>query len=172
MAFVKVNEKAFETNEFHPIPVGSKVKVSVFDIKEGVTGPNSKSPGMKQFVYTAKITEDFEFPWSDDQGNSGTQNAKGREIRFNYIPLDPNAGNAWALVAFAEAVGWAASKEQGVDVPDDLTDVLGTEFIATIRQSKGQDGKTYNQIGSTAKIGKGGTKAKEDKAKVKDWNEL
>jgi len=171
---IAVNKEAFGNGTFLPIPVGSKVKVSVFEIKEGVTGPNSKKPGTPQFEFTAKVTDDFEFTGVDpDTGAVLTQNARGREIRYNYIPLDENAGNAWALVAFAEAVGWEVSKETGVAVPVDLTEVLGTEFIAKIGQNKGQDGKTYNRVTGyqhLSKAPKGGSTPATPAAK--SWDEL
>lgn len=160
---IKVNEEAFG-NDFEPIPVGAKLKVAVFDIKEGVTGPNSKNPGSPQFEYTAKVVEDGPY--------------KGRELRYNYVPLDPNSGNAWVLVAFAEAVGWPTSKEDGVSVPDDLSDVLGTEFVARIGQSASQKtnpetGKPYinNTIRGTQKLAKGGTTPKAPGSEV-DWNQV
>lgn len=155
---IKVGESAF-SSDFTPIPVGTKLKVSVFDITEGVTGPNSQNPGSPQFVFTAKVTEEGEFA--------------GREIRYNYISLDPNAKGAWALVAFAEAVGWPTEKGQGVSVPDDLTEVLGTEFIAKIGQTTGQDGNIYNRVTGYAPLrkGGGGTPPPAEKA-AKSWTEL
>lgn len=155
---IKVGEDAFGS-DFTPIPVGSKLKVSVFDIKEGVTGPNSQNPGSPQFVFTAKVTEEGEFA--------------GREIRYNYISLDPKAKGAWALVAFAESVGWPTSKENGVELPDDLTEVLGTEFIAKIGQTTGQDGNTYNRVTGYAPLRKGGVPATPPAEKAaKSWTEL
>jgi hypothetical protein len=125
MPVIQVNEKAFEgQGEYEPIPVGTKLRVSVFDIDKTVTGPNSTNPGKDQFVFTAKVTEE------------GAYN--GREIRYNYIPLYPEAGNAWSLVAFAEAVGWKTEKGKGVDVPENLKSVLGTEFLAKIGQTNSQ----------------------------------
>lgn len=146
---IKVGTEAFGNGSFEPIPVGTKLRVAVFDIKEGETGPNSKKPGSPQFEYTAKVVEDGPY--------------KGRELRYNYVPLDPEASNAWVLVAFAEAVGWKTSKEEGVEVPDDLSDVLGTEFLARIGQRTSQKidpetGKPYinNTIQGTQKIKEGG----------------
>lgn len=162
---IQVNPDAFGNGEFAAIPVGTKVAVSVFDIKEGVSGPNSKNPGAPQFEFTAKVTGDFE--WDDVE--KGHQSAKGREIRYNYIPLDPNAGNSWALVAFAEAVGWPTDKEAGVSVPDDLRDVLGVEFTAKIGQSTGQNGSIYNRVVGYQKLGKGGS---TPTAETKDWTKL
>ncbi len=123
---IRVNDDAFseQTGDWEPIPVGTKLKSTVFDIKESVTGPNAKNPGAPQFMFTAKVTEDGPY--------------KGREVAYNYIPLDPEAGNAWALTAFAEAVGWPSEKGVGVTVPDDLTEVLGTEFVAKFGQQASQ----------------------------------
>jgi hypothetical protein len=154
---IKVGEDAYGNGEFAPIPVGTKLKVAVYDIEESVTGPNSQKPGTPQFMFTAKVTDDFQ--WVDPE--KGPQNAKGREIRYNYITLDPDAKGAWALVAFANAVGWPT--KDGVELPDNLKDVLGTEFVAKIGQTQSQKtdpntGKPYmnNRVTGYAKIKSGG----------------
>jgi len=158
---IQVNPDAFGDGEFEPIPTGTKIKVAVFDIEEGVTGPNSQKPGTPQFVFTAKVTEDGPY--------------KGREIRYNYITLDPNAKGAWALVAFAEAVGWRTSKDKGVELPDDLRDVLGTEFVARIGQVNSQKvnpttGQPYvnNRVTGYQKLKASDSKPKEQVG----WDEL
>lgn len=120
---IQVNSKAFEgTGDFQPIPAGKRLRAAIYDIEETVTGPNSKTPGLPQFIYTAKITEEGEY--------------SGREIRYNYVPLSADARNLWVLVRFAQAVGWDASEEEGVTLPDDLSDVLGTEVIIKVDQEK------------------------------------
>ena len=168
---IQVGDDAYGSGVFHPIPIGARLRVSVFDIEETVTGPNSKKPGSPQFVFTAKVVEDYEFSGVDpDTGVSYTENAKGREIRYNYISLDPAAAGAWALVAFAEAVGWKTAKGEGVTVPENLKTVLGTEFIAKIGQSNGQDGNVYNRVTGyqKAKVGGGGV----PETKPKGWGDL
>jgi hypothetical protein len=161
MAIIKVNEDAFG-GDFEPIPVGTKLQVSIFDIEDTVTGPNSKNPGQRQAVFTAKVTEDGQY--------------KGREIRYNYIPLYADAGNAWALVAFAEAVGWKTEKGKGVDVPDRLNGLLGVEFIAKIGQSASQKinentGLPYmnNRVTGYAKLS---GKPQEATSEKLSWDEL
>lgn len=153
---IQVGDDAYGNGTFGPIPVGTKLRVSVFDIEETVTGPNAKNPGSPQFVFTAKVLDDFPFTYVDpDSGEESEQNAKGREIRYNYITLDPKAAGAWALVAFAEAVGWKTEKGKGVSVPVNLKEVQGTEFLAKIGQNKGQDGKMYNRVTGYAKVNPG-----------------
>jgi len=167
---IAVGDDAYGTGKFYPIPVGAKVRVSVFDIEEGVTGPNSAKPGSPQFVFTAKVVEDYEFSGVDeDTYEEFTANAKGREIRYNYISLDPDAKGAWALAAFAEAVGWPSEKGKGVEVPDNVKEVLGTEFIAKIGQNKGQDGNIYNRVTGYAKAKLGGGQPPAEK---KGWGDL
>lgn len=167
---IAVNADAYGNGKFYPIPVGSKVRVAVFEIEETVTGPNSKVPGTPQFVFTAKVVEDFEFTaFDEDTGAEVTQNAKGREIKYNYISLDPNAAGAWALVAFADAVGWPTDKEKGVSLPDNLKEVLGTEFTAKIGQNKGQDGNVYNRVTGYSKIRAGQGEPEPTK---KGWGDL
>jgi len=163
---IAVGDDSFGNGEFAPIPAGTKLRVSVFDIEEGVTGPNSKNPGSPQFVYTAKVTQDFS--WVDPE--KGKQNAKGREIRYNNVPLASGVGNEWVLTSFAQAVGWKAEKGKGISVPENLKEVLGTEFTATIGHSTGNDGKVYNRITRTAPASKdgGGTETPT----VKSWDQL
>lgn len=167
---IGVGDEAFSGGEFAPIPAGTKLRVSVFDVKETVTGENSKTPGQPQFVFTAKVQDEFE--WVDPE--RGPQRAKGREIRYNYIPLFKGAGNAWALVSFAEAVGWKTDSKTGnVEVPDNLSDVLGVEFIAKIGAQAGQDGKVYNRVTGYAKLGgkTSGSATAEAPAK-KSWGDV
>lgn len=126
---IRVGADAVSSGNFEPIPVGTKLRMAVYEISEGVTGPNSKRPGTPQFVFTAKVTEEGQY--------------KGRELKYNYVTLDPTADNAWALAAFAEAVGWPVTKIEGsddwsVEVPDNLSDVLGTEFIGRVGQTNSQ----------------------------------
>lgn len=158
---VQVGEEAFGSTDFEPIPAGTKLQVSVFDIEE-TTVQNGENVGKPQFVWTAKVTEEGEY--------------KGREIRYNYVPLFAGAKNEWVLVSFAEAVGWKTSKESGVEVPDNLRDVLGTELVAkfgvtTSQKINPDTGKPYlnNRVNGTAKIKEGkGT----PKAEKKGWGDL
>jgi hypothetical protein len=116
-------EAAKGRGEFKLIPSGTKLKVAVYEVEETVTGPNAKvGPGKAQLVYTAKVTEEGEW--------------KGREIRFNYVPLHGEGNDGWKLVTFADAVGWEADDEGNVQIPDNVTDILGVEFVARIGQSK------------------------------------
>lgn len=160
---IAVGQAAFEgQGDFTPIPAGTKLKVSVYDVKEGVAGPNSKNPGSPQFEWTAKVTEDGQF--------------KGREIRYNYVPLDPNVGHAWNLSAFAKAVGWKTDSGKGtVEVPDDLSDVLGTEVIAKVSQTpKDDQDRIFNRVDRVfplPKGGGGGGGGITEKAKP-TWNDL
>lgn len=153
---ISVGNEAFQGGNFTPIPTGTKLRMSVFDIQETV----GKSSGKPQFVFTAKVTEDGEY--------------KGREIRYNYITLDGAAKNAWALVAFAEAVGWPTDKNKGVEVPDNLNDVLGTEFVGKVGISTDQNDpeKKYNRVTGYSKIGKGGATPPQPKQEAVNWGEV
>lgn len=151
---------------FPPIPTGSKLEATIFDIVEGVTGPNSKKPGTPQFNYTAKITQDFEYEAINPAtGAVGRYNAAGREIRFNYVPLDATANNAWNLYAFGEAVGWKIEEgtdangkpTKSIEVPDNLNDVLGTKVTIQVGVSSYEkDGETFvnNRVSRITKAGK------------------
>ena len=146
---IAVNPEALAGGDFTPIPNGTKLRVSVYDIEEGKVknGPNA---GKDQAMFTVKVTEDGPY--------------KGREIKYNYIPLFAGAGNAWFLAAFAAAVGWPIDKEtNAIEIPDNLKDVVGTEFIAVIRETESQKinpdtGKPYinNQVNGARKIKSGG----------------
>lgn len=145
---IGVGDEAFGGGNFTPIPVGTKIKVSVFEIEE-TTVKNGENAGKPQFVWTAKVTEEGPF--------------QGRELRYNYVPLFAGAKNEFVLVTFAEAVGWKAAKGSGVEVPDDLNDVLGTELIVKVGQrtdpDKTNDDGTpviYNTVRGTFPLGKGG----------------
>lgn len=151
---IRVGDDAVSSGDFEPIPVGTKLKVALFDIEE-TTVKSGENAGKPQFVFTAKVTEDGQY--------------KGREIRYNYITLDPSAKGAWALAAFAEAVGWKVTKNDGgegwnVELPDNLSDALGTEFTAKIGQTNSQKvnpntGKPYvnNRVTGYAKLKAGGS---------------
>jgi hypothetical protein len=134
MPTIKVGDEAFGNGEFKLIPAGSKLRMSVFDTEvTTVKSESSPNKGSKQLVVTAKVTEDGEF--------------KGREIRYNNIPLYYSEKNAWVLVTFAEAVGWPVDlKDKSVDVPDNFQGILGTEFVGTVGQRTGQNGTTYNTV--------------------------
>jgi len=119
---INVGAEALKGNgEFKLIPTGTKLRGVVYEIEETVTGPNSKNPGLPQFVWTFKVTEDGEF--------------KGREVRYNYVPLHGKGNDGFKLATFADAVGWETDEETGsVEVPDNLNEVLGTEIVARIGQ--------------------------------------
>lgn len=162
---IGVDDKALEgTGDFQPIPDGAKLRVSVFDIEETKvkSGPNA---GKDQAVYTVKVVEDGEF--------------KGREVKYNYIPLFAGAKNGWVLTAFAEAVGWKVDKDtKVVEVPDNLKEVLGTEFIAKFGQVESEKinpntNKPYvnNRVTGTRKIRSGGGGITEP-AEKKGWDQL
>lgn len=157
---VQVGDGAFGGN-FEPIPVGTKLKVAVYEI-EVVKVKSGDNAGKDQIDLTVKVTEDGEY--------------KGREIKYNKLPLYDSKG-AWALVAFAEAVGWKTEKGQGVAVPDDVSDALGTEFIAKIGQQASQkiDPNTNqpymnNRVTGYAKLKAGG--GSTPPAEKKGWGDL
>jgi len=161
---VIVGDKALEgQGEYEPIPNGAKLRVSVYDITETKikNGPNAGQP---QAEFTVKVTEEGQF--------------KGRELKYNYLPLFGDANNAWFLVAFAEAVGWDIDKDtKAVSIPDDLREVLGTEFIAKIQQVESQKinpatGKPYinNRVNGARKIKSGG--GITDPAEKPAWDKL
>jgi len=151
---IQVGQEALAgTGEFKNIPVGTKLRVSVFDIEETQV-QSGENKGKPQFVWTAKVTEDGEF--------------KGREIRYNNVPLY-KSNNAWVLASFADAVGWPTDEQGNIEVPDNLKDVLGTELIATIgERTNNTTGAVFNRVTRTAKI-KGG---KETATTKKSWGEL
>jgi len=161
---IGVDDKALEGNgDYAPIPTDAKLRVSIFDIEE-TTVKNGDNKGKPQFTYTAKVVEDGEF--------------KGREIRYNYVPLFAGAKNGWTLTAFAEAVGWKVDKEtKTVEVPDNLKEVLGTEVIAKIGQTESQKinpetNKPYinNRVTGVRKIKSGG--GITEPAVKKGWDQL
>jgi hypothetical protein len=153
---ISVGNEAFQGGTFTPIPTGTKLRMSVFDIQETV----GKTSGKPQFVFTAKVTEEGEY--------------KGREIRYNYITLDGTAKNAWALVAFAEAVGWPTDPKKGVEVPDSLNDVLGTEFIGKVGISTDQNDpeKKYNRVTGYTKVGGAAAKKATQPTEAVNWGEV
>lgn len=162
---IGVDDKALEgSGDFTPIPEGTKVRVSIFDIEE-TTVKRGDNAGKPQFVYTAKVVEDGEF--------------KGREIRYNYVPLFAGAKNGWTLTAFAEAVGWKVDKEtKTVEVPDNLKEVLGTEVIAKIGTTESDKvnpdtGKPYinNRVTGVRKIKAGGGGGITEPS-TKGWEQL
>lgn len=128
---INVGAEAVKGNgEFKLIPTGTKIKGTVYEIEETVTGPNSKHPGQPQFMWTFKVTEDGEF--------------KGREIRYNYVPLHNMGKDGFKLATFADAVGWAVDEETGaIEVPDNLNEVLGAEIVARVGQ------QTSNKVNET-----------------------
>lgn len=124
---INVGSEALEKRggDYKLIPTGTKLKVSLYEVEETVTGPNAKvGPGKPQLVYTAKVTEEGEF--------------KGRELRYNYVPLHGEGGGQWKLVTFADALGWPVDDEGNVSIPEahELNQYLGTEFVARVGQSK------------------------------------
>ena len=156
---IAVGQAAVEqAGDFEPIPSGTRLKVSVYDITEGVAGPNSKNPGSPQFNWTAKVTEEGKY--------------QGREIRYTYVPLDPNVGHAWNLAQFAKAVGWKIDDNGGVHVPDNLNEVLGTEVLAKISQTaKDDQGRIFNRVDRVFPLPKGGGGGITEKPKA-SWDNL
>lgn len=158
---IAVGQAALGDGEFTPIPAGTRIKVSVYDVKEGVAGPNSKNPGSAQFEWTAKVTEEGQF--------------KGREIRYNYVPLDPNVGHAWNLAAFAKAVGWPIDDKGNVEVPDDLRDLLGTEILAkvgTTDPNRDEQKRVFNRIDRVFPLPKDGGGGGITEAAKPTWGDL
>ncbi len=165
---IAVNPEAFQgQGEYAPIPPGSKVRAVIFSIKEGVSGPNSKNPGKPQAEYSVKVSEDFKFTTEDGR----EINARGREIKYNYFPLDGTVAHAWQLTAFADAVGWKADPTRGVEVPDNLQDVLGTEVLVQVQVDvdRNDPTKKYNKVSRIAKVKGASTPAQ---AEQKSWNQL
>lgn len=163
---IQVGEKALESQgAYEPIPQGAKLRVSVFDITETTVKKEGPNKGKPQAEFTVKVTEEGPY--------------KGRELKYNYLPLFAGAGNAWFLVAFAEAVGWEIDKDtKAVQIPDDLSDVLGTEFIAVIQQTESQKinpdtNKPYinNRVNGARKI-KAGAGGITDAAEKPAWDKL
>ena len=156
---INVGAENIGRGEYKLIPTGTKLRVSVYEIEESLTGPNAKYPGEPQIVYTAKVTEEGEF--------------KGREIRYNRVPLHSKGNDAFKLSTFADAVGWAVDEEEGaISVPDNLNEVLGTEFLARIGQQPStkineETGKPYinNTVTGTLPLGKARPKAAEEAVK-------
>ena len=163
---ITVDDKALEsTGSYEPIPQGTKLRVSVFEITETVV-KNGDNKGKAQAEFTVKVTEDGPY--------------KGREIKYNYLPLYAGAGNAWFLTAFAEAVGWKVDKDtKSVEIPDDLSDVLGTEFIAVIQQTTSQKinpetNKPYinNRVNGARKIKAGAGGITDPASGAPSWEAL
>jgi hypothetical protein len=162
---IGVDDKALEgTGDFQPIPDGTKLRVSLYDIEETVVA-NGDNKGKPQAMYSVKVVEDGEF--------------KGREVKYNYIPLFAGAKNGWVLTSFAEAVGWKVDKDtKTVEVPDNLKDALGTEFIAKFGTTESQKinpntNKPYinNRVTGTRKIKSGGA-ITEPAAEKPAWDKL
>lgn len=124
---VNVGAEGLSRGEFKLIPTGTKIKVALYEVEETVTGQNAKvGPGKPQIVYTAKVTEEGEF--------------KGRELKYNYVPIHGLGADTWKLAAFAEAMGWAVSEDGAIEVPEthELSSYLGTEFVARVGQQTSQ----------------------------------
>lgn len=158
MAMIQVGDKAFGNGAFEPIPTGTRLKVSVFEFEQ-TTVQNGDNKGKPQLVVTFKVTEEGAY--------------KGRELRYNNIPLYGDGKNAFVLVTFAEAVGWKTEKGSGVDVPDDFSSLLGTELSVKVGQrastkTNPETGQPYinNTAGNYAKL-KAGAPVENDAAKPK-----
>jgi hypothetical protein len=163
---IGVDDKALEgSGSFEPIPDGAKLRVSLFEIEE-TTVKDGVNKGKPQAMYTVKVVEDGPF--------------KGREVKYNYFPLFAGATNGWVLTAFAEAVGWKVDKDtKTVEVPDNLSDALGTEFIAKFQQVPSQKvnpetGKPYinNRVNGVRKIKSGGGGGITEAAEKPAWDKL
>jgi len=152
MGTIKVGKEAFGNSL---IPTGLKLKMSVFDfdVQEVQSGDHQGDPRLQ---VTAKVTEDGEY--------------KGKEIRYNNIPLYSDKKTDWVLGSFAEAMGWAVDKESGdIDVPDSFQSILGTEFIGKVGQRTNQSGSTYNTVNGYAPVSAGGEKPQPKKA---SWGDV
>lgn len=165
---IAVDDKALEgTGDFQPIPEGARLRVVLYDIEE-TTVQHGDNKGKPQAMYTVKVVEDGEF--------------KGREVKYNYVPLFAGASNGWVLTAFAEAMGWNIDKEtKSVEVPDNLRDALGTEFIAKFGQTEStkvnpNTGKPYinNRVTGTRKVRAttGGGGITDPAPTQKSWRDL
>lgn len=138
--------------EFAPIPHGTKLQATVFAIEE-VAVKSGDNAGKPQLVLTFKVQEDFE--WTDAKGIK--QNARGREIRYQNIPLYDSPG-AWKLVTFADAVGWGRDADGNPNVPDtaDIASVLGTSLTIKVNE-KAPDAqkRVFNEVGGYASAADG-----------------
>lgn len=119
---IKVGDKAFGNGAFEPIPTGTRLRAVVFEIDQ-VKVKGGENAGKDQLQVTFKVTEEGPY--------------KGRELRYNNVPLY-DGKSAFVLVTFAEAVGWKVSKEEGIEVPDNLNSVLGTEISVKVGQRASQ----------------------------------
>lgn len=162
---IGVDDKALEgSGSYEPIPDGTKLRVSIFDIEETKV-QNGENKGKDQAMYTVKVVEDGPY--------------KGREVKYNYFPLFAGAKNGWVLTAFAEAVGWKVDKDtKVVEIPDNLKEVLGTEVIAKFGTTESQKinpdtNKPYvnNRVTGVRKIRSGGGVGITEPAKA-SWDQL
>ncbi len=161
---INVGEAAYSGSDFAPIPHGSKLRATVFAIEE-VKVKSGENAGKDQLDLTFKIQQDF--PYTDENGKS--YNAKGREIRFQKIPLYDSKA-AWKLVSFAEAVGWPT--KPSVELPDNLQSVLGSELIIKINEdAPNAKNQIYNSVGGYAKAD-GVTSTVSAEAAAPSWGAL
>lgn len=153
---IQVGEEAFK-GDFELIPNGTKLRMSVYDI-DVVPVKSGANAGKEQIDLTVKVTEEGPY--------------RGREIRYNKLPLYDSKG-AWSLVAFAEAVGWKTEKGQGVEVPDNVREVLGTEFIGKVGVGQpDQQGRVFNRVNGYQALKGGSTPAPAEEKAAKSWDEL
>ena len=143
---VNVGSEAVGNGLFEPAPAGTKVSAVVFEVEETtVKSKDSDNFGKEQLVVTVKITGDFQFKGSDGK----PQNLKGREVRYNNVPLYAGKGG-WQLAAFGQAVGWPVDDDGNVVIPDEgqvAQATQGKEIVVQLGIRTNQsDGKQYNTV--------------------------
>lgn len=155
---INVGDDAYGKGDFKPIPSGTKLNVTVFAIEETtVRSQSSANFGQPQLDVTFKV-QDGEYA--------------GREIRYQKIPLY-DGPSAWKLTTFAEAVGWKAGKGSGVELPDNVADVLGTALVIKVQEdAPNGKGQVFNSVNGFAPAGVGGSTEAQSSASVPSWSSL
>ena len=129
---------------FDPAPVGTKVKATIHEIEE-VLIKSGENAGKPQLVVSVKIQEDFKFLGKDGK----PQMLKGREVRYNNVPIYEGAKNKWVLGSFAQAVGWTIDEDGNVEIPEtsELYLTQGKEVVVKLGIRTNQnDGNQYNTV--------------------------
>jgi hypothetical protein len=127
---VQVGAAAYEgSGDFKLIPQGEKVLATVFTIEE-VPVASGDNAGKPQLNIAFKV-----------QGGE----FNGREIRFQKIPLYDGAA-AWKLVTFAKALGLDADEKKGINLPDNIQELLGRSLMIKVSIQKDNKGIDRNQV--------------------------
>lgn len=140
---VTVNKESLG-GSFAPAPAGTQVRATIHEIEETtVKSDNSPNKGAPQAVVSVKIQDDFTFT-----ADGKPQNLKGREIRYNNVPLYVGGKNEWQLAGFADAVGWPINENGDIEIPDEgeLYHIQGKEIVVKLGIRTSQDGRQYNTV--------------------------